>query len=90
AYLKYLVEKYTVDKLILDFETAYTEDVEKEFSAHECQKSMMMTFGGFNGPSRKQVIVYSIPFIGDKALLRMKPSNFPLTTVEVFVNDNNI
>lgn len=89
AYINYLFEKYTIYPLVIDWDNITIDDYEKEFSAQECQKHEQFSFGGSNEPCKKQVIIHSIPFSGEKILFKVQPSSFVRFSYEIDVKDDS-
>lgn len=74
-YVNYLLDKFTIDAPIIDFENAYVTDYEKRTSDRKFPK---------------QVIVYHLPYTGNADLLQYTPSRYISWTIPVFIEDQSL
>ena len=83
--LKQLVAELSIDVLTIDFENAFVTSYEKNIPAENFSRDFDVR-PGKSYP--KDVVVYHLPFIGDKQLLRLSPSKRLLWTIPVYLTDS--
>lgn len=82
-YVNYLVEKYTLENIALDFEGVFVSSYEMDVPAERFPKFL---FDEMPGKSyKKDVVRYHIPLSGDQSLLRYLPNPRMHWTPEVVI-----
>jgi hypothetical protein len=86
-YVDYLVSRYRVTPLNFQWKKMDITDKEVMIPAERYPRDFYVRRGE---SYPKQVFTFYIPFIGEKELLKYKPSSFLMWSVEVKIIDNNI
>lgn len=86
-YVEYLVQKYSIEPLVFDWDSVHITDCEKRIPAERFPNS----FNVYAGKSyAKQVITYHVPFTGEADLLKFAPSNRIMWSAEVTTTATSI
>jgi len=86
-YLNYLVQKYSIDPLVFQWDDMFVTDKEVMIPAEQFPR----TFEVLDGKSYpKQVITYHIPFTGEPDLLKKMPSSRILWSTDVEVTGRTL
>lgn len=89
-YVDYLVERYRIDPLILQWDAMTVSEREEMIPAERFPFDFGMDEFDRGKQYPKQVITYQIPFSGDRELLRCKPSTMILWTQDLRLQANSV
>lgn len=89
-YVDYLTEQYRVDSLVLEYEEMTVETVEKNISSRELAEIHGVYSTGFSDRSKVEVLVFNIPFSGDRNLLKCRPNSYVIQTIDATIRNNEI
>lgn len=87
-YIKYLVEKFSMDNLVIDFENISVSPHEEQIPVEWFPRDFH--FREERGSYPRQVIKYHIPFHGNPELLRCTPSSRLMNTYKVTIENGCI
>jgi len=87
AYIDYLVEKYHVEDLIIDFSDVSVSDKEEMINASRFPGDFHVRSGR---AYPKQVLTYHVPYSGNADLLHLMPNTRILWTMDVLVSPISI
>lgn len=91
SFIKYLIEKYTIELLHFNFDDISARDTEKDIPASEHPRDFTVwNLGMGTGAVKRLVIAYYIPFSGNIELLNVQPSSFSSNPHEFYIEDNNL
>jgi len=85
--VRYLVEKYRIEPLTINFEGVAASDRDEQIPAERFPYDFNVTEGK---RYPKQVVTYHVPFTGNQELLRMSPSTRWQSYSQVTIRDNAI
>lgn len=86
-YVEYLVTKYQIEMVNIDFDKREASDSEKMIPAEWFPSRFSVEPGS---TYRRQVITYHIPCTGNQDLLKYAPSTIVMWSVDVSLTDGNI
>jgi hypothetical protein len=87
TFIDYLVSKYSIHDLEIDFDAAYAVDSEEMVPASQFPSNFSVRdYQSYP----VTVLTYRIPFVGNSELLKCEPSNRLIWTTEVFLSGDEI
>lgn len=85
-YINYLVDKFTIDSINVDFERVFIDDpYEKDIPAEHFPPFRFSVRAGESYP--KPATIYHLPYTGNEDLLRYAPSSYLSQGTEVFLDN---
>lgn len=91
SFIKYLIEKYTIESLDFNFADISAMDIEKDIPTSHHPRDFTVWNSGMGVDSIKRMVVtYYIPFTGNAELFNIQPSSFTTNSREFYVQDNNL
>ena len=80
---KYLVETYTMEPLVIDFENEH-------ISKPVVRKEATNNYHSYSGQIQADVYIFTVsyPFTGSWSIFRLRPSSFILTSADIVVDTN--
>ncbi|HCD9500973.1 TPA: hypothetical protein NGH35_002815 [Legionella pneumophila] len=91
AYVKYLIEKFTIELLNLHIEDISVDLEERDIPAERHPRDFTVWNSGMGSAAIKRMVLkYCIPFSGNTELLRIQPSSHSMSSREFYIQDNNL